>query len=111
MVDPAQRSQKALVGTIETSIKAVEDAERELDRKPDLPPLGDDPASQRWRRETFDVKKSQVEDHLAAVGAATARVVQLTGEEEDHIDHNEVGAAVSSISSNLPEMARGVRCV
>jgi hypothetical protein len=40
VVDPHVRAQRALVGTIEASVKAVEDAERELDRKADLPPLG-----------------------------------------------------------------------
>lgn len=72
------KSQRALVGTIEASVKAVETAERELDTKAELPPLGDDPASKRWRQETMEVKKQNVSDQLAAMGAATAEVCFYT---------------------------------
>ncbi len=42
------------------------------------------------------------------MNAATAQMVTLTGQ-GDETDYNSVGAAVSTISSNLPEMAKGVK--
>lgn len=38
--DAASKAQRALVGTIEASVKAVEAAEKELDSPAQLPPLG-----------------------------------------------------------------------
>ena len=40
------------------------------------------------------------------MNAATAQMVTLTG--QDSTDHNAVGAAVNTISTNLPDMARYV---
>ena len=42
------------------------------------------------------------------MNAATAQMVTLTGQGDD-TDHNAVGAAVNTISNNLPEMAKGVK--
>ena len=41
------------------------------------------------------------------MNAATAQMVTLTGQEST--DHNAVGAAVNTISTNLPDMAREVK--
>ena len=41
------------------------------------------------------------------MNAATAQMVTLTG--QDSTDHNAVGAAVNTISTNLPDMAREVQ--
>ena len=42
------------------------------------------------------------------MNAATAQMVTLTGQGND-TDHNAVGAAVNTISTNLPDMAREVK--
>ena len=42
------------------------------------------------------------------MNAATAQMVTLTGQ-GDGTDHNAVGAAVNTISTNLPDMAREVK--
>ena len=42
------------------------------------------------------------------MNAATAQMVTLTGHGE-RTDHNAVGAAVNTISTNLPDMAREVK--
>ena len=36
------QSQRALLGTISSAITGVQNAENDIDAKPDLPPLGDD---------------------------------------------------------------------
>lgn len=72
------KAQRALVGTIQTSIKTIERAEEDLHKKADLPVLGDDLASKKWKETELDVNKQKVQDQLAAIGAATAEVVQKT---------------------------------
>ncbi len=109
--DTMSKAQRALLGTIEASVIAVEKAEQELETKAELPPLGDDPASRKWKEQTMEVQKQTVNDQLAAMGAATAQVVQLTGAVSDKVDHTAVGAAISTISSNLPDMTKGVKTI
>jgi len=52
-----------------------------------------------------------VSSQIAAMNAATAQVVTLTSGPSEEVDHNAVGAAISTITSNLPEMTRGVRMI
>jgi talin len=104
-----ERSQRALIGTIEATIRAVEEAEEEISREPDIPlPRFDDAQSRKWRETRVEVEKESVNDRLAAMGAATAEVVQLTAYPEE-IDTPRVGSAIATIGSNLPEVGRGVR--
>ncbi|KAI6238292.1 BMA-TLN-1, isoform b [Aphelenchoides fujianensis] len=102
--NPRERAQRALIGTIEQTIRAVEEAEEEILKPPqiDLPHF--DTANRRWR---VEVEKEAVSDRLAAMGAATAEVVQLTAIPDD--SDSRVGVAIATIGSNLPEMGRGVR--
>lgn len=70
-LDARERSQKALIGTIEATIRAVEEAEEEIKKPPqiDLPHFGE--TQRHWR---VEVEKEAVSDRLAAMGAATAEV-------------------------------------
>jgi len=70
-LDSRERSQRALVGTIEATIRAVEEAEEEIAKPPqiDLPRFGE--TQRHWR---VEVEKESVGDRLAAMGAATAEV-------------------------------------
>lgn len=45
------------------------------------------------------------------MNAATAQVVTLTSGTNDDVDHTAVGAAITTITSNLPEMTKGVRMI
>uniref|UniRef100_A0A0K0EJV8 FERM domain-containing protein n=1 Tax=Strongyloides stercoralis TaxID=6248 RepID=A0A0K0EJV8_STRER len=108
VVDSQERAQRALVGTIEASIKAVEEAEEELYKPPEIQlPRFDDPSSRKWIETQKEVQKEGVSERISAMGAATAEVVQLTAV-VDETDHR-VGSAVATIGSNLPEMGRNVR--
>uniref|UniRef100_A0A5S6Q7X7 FERM domain-containing protein n=1 Tax=Trichuris muris TaxID=70415 RepID=A0A5S6Q7X7_TRIMR len=109
--DMMTRSQRALIGTIETSIRSVERAEEDLKKRVEFPELGEDAASRKWKESQMDVQKQSVTDHLAAMGAATAQVIQLTGAIPDKVDHTAVGAAISTISSNIPSMTKGVKTI
>lgn len=103
-----QHPQRALIGTIEATIRAVDEAEEELQQEPhiDIPRFTDDTSASRWVDEQVAVKKENVNERLAAMGAATAQVVQWTAVEEYD---DRVGTAIATIGSNLPDVSRNVR--
>ncbi|XP_058461814.1 talin-2 isoform X3 [Malaya genurostris] len=101
--------QRALVGYISAGQDAINKAEKDLESKAHLPPLGTDPGSLQWREETLDTSKQTVTTHLATMNAATAQVV--TASQPDEIDHDAVGAAVSQITQSIPEVTKEVRLI
>ncbi|KAL6421997.1 hypothetical protein ACFW04_010831 [Cataglyphis niger] len=103
--------QRALLSTISAGHEVIHIAEMELSTKAQLPELGTDPASLRWIEQTIDTHKQNVGSQIAAMNAATAQVVTLTSGPADDVDHTAVGAAITTIASNLPEMTKGVRMI
>lgn len=101
--------QRALVGYISAGQNAIDKAERDLQTKATLPPLGTDPGSMQWREQTLDTSKQTVTTHLATMNAATAQVV--TASQPDETDHEAVGAAVSQIAQSIPEVTKEVRLI
>ncbi|XP_075218972.1 talin_middle and talin-RS domain-containing protein rhea isoform X1 [Lycorma delicatula] len=101
--------QRALLSTISAGHQVITTVEKELITKAEIPELGTDPASLKWKETTLDTNKQNVSSQLAAMNAATAQVVTLTSGSVDEVDHTAVGAAITTITSNLPEMTRGVR--
>ncbi|XP_046684218.1 talin-1 isoform X2 [Homalodisca vitripennis] len=101
--------QRALLSTITAGHQVITTIEKELISKAEIPELGSDPASLKWKETTLDTNKQNVSSQLAAMNAATAQVVTLTSGSVDEVDHTAVGAAITTITSNLPEMSRGVR--
>ena len=99
--------QRALVSTISAGQEAIDTAHNLLNEKAKLPPLGNDPASLRWKETQWNTNQQAVHSQVSAMNAATAQMVTLTG--QDSTDHNAVGAAVNTISTNLPDMAREVK--
>lgn len=72
------KPQKALMSTIESGQVIIEECTEILDTKAELPELGTDPASVKWKQVTLDSNKQTVTSQLAAMNAATAEVVTLT---------------------------------
>ncbi|XP_054280659.1 talin-2 isoform X2 [Macrosteles quadrilineatus] len=101
--------QRALLSTITAGHQVITTIEKELITRAEIPELGTDPASLKWKETTLDTNKQNVSSQLAAMNAATAQVVTLTSGSVDEVDHTAVGAAITTITSNLPEMSRGVR--
>eukprot|EP00095_Tigriopus_kingsejongensis_P007975 maker-scaffold475_size161908-snap-gene-0.21 protein:Tk07975 transcript:maker-scaffold475_size161908-snap-gene-0.21-mRNA-1 annotation:"Talin-1" len=100
--------QRALVSTISHGQESINKAEGLLNQKATLPSLGNDPTSFRWKETQKTTSKQSIHSQVSAMNAATAQMVTLTGQ-GDETDHNAVGAAVNTISNNLPEMAKGVQ--
>ncbi|XP_023231887.1 talin-2-like isoform X2 [Centruroides sculpturatus] len=103
--------QRALLSTIGAGREAIDSAQKELQSRIQLPDLGTDPASLQWKQNTMDVKKQNVSSQVAAMNAATAQVITLTSGPPEEVDHPAVGAAISTIATNLTEMSKDVKMI
>uniref|UniRef100_A0A8C5B8S1 Talin 1 n=1 Tax=Gadus morhua TaxID=8049 RepID=A0A8C5B8S1_GADMO len=106
---PLTSAQQALTGTINSSMQAVNAAQASLDGFDTLPVLGTDAASQAWRRNKMDESKHEIHSQVDAITAGTASMVNLTAGDPADTDYMAVGCAVTTISSNLTEMSKGVK--
>ncbi|KAK2854302.1 hypothetical protein Q5P01_006963 [Channa striata] len=106
---PLSSAQQALMGTINTSMQAVQKAQIDLGEVDDLPPLGQDMASKVWIQNKMDESKHEIHSQVDAITAGTASVVNLTAGDPMDTDYTAVGCAITTISSNLTEMSKGVK--
>ncbi|XP_046974629.1 talin-1 isoform X5 [Vanessa cardui] len=102
--------QRALLSTITSGKEIIKQTEEGLTRA-SLPALGQDAGSVKWKRVKLDNSKQVVTSHIAAMNAATAQVVTLTAGPTEEVDHTAVGAAITTITTNLPEMTKGVQLI
>ncbi|OXB65686.1 hypothetical protein ASZ78_014665 [Callipepla squamata] len=102
-------AQQALMGTINTSMHAVQQAQADLSEVDNLPPLGQDMASRVWVQNKVDESKHEIHSQVDAITAGTASVVNLTAGDPVDTDYTAVGCAITTISSNLTEMSKGVK--
>lgn len=103
--------QRGLLTTISATQSRIKESEIELESRAHIPELGTDAASMKWKEVTLDTRKQNVGSQIAAMNAATAQVVTLTSGPQDEVDHNAVGAAITTIGSNLPEMTKDVKVI
>ncbi|XP_040198990.1 talin-2 isoform X2 [Rana temporaria] len=106
---PLTSAQQALMGTINTSMHAVQQAHDDLSQVDNLPPLGHDMASRVWIQNKVDESKHEIHSQVDAITAGTASVVNLTAGDPAETDYTAVGCAITTISSNLTEMSKGVK--
>lgn len=106
---PLTSAQQALTGTLNSSMQAVKAVQSSLDDFETLPPLGQDAASKAWRKNKMDESKHEIHSQVDAIAAGTASVVNLTAGDPAETDYTAVGCAVTTISSNLTEMSKGVK--
>jgi talin len=103
--------QRALLSTISSTQSRIKESEIELEGRAHIPEVGSDPAAKKWKQVTLDTRKQNVGSQIAAMNAATVQVVTLTSGPQDEVDHNAVGAAITTIGSNLPEMTKDVKMI
>ncbi|XP_007956406.1 talin-2 [Orycteropus afer afer] len=106
---PLTSAQQALMGTINTSMHAVQQAQDDLSKLDSMPPLGQDMASRVWVQNKVDESKHEIHSQVDAITAGTASVVNLTAGDPADTDYTAVGCAITTISSNLTEMSKGVK--
>ncbi|VDL72796.1 unnamed protein product, partial [Nippostrongylus brasiliensis] len=109
ILDTYEHPQRALVGTIEATIKSATSLNKSwlLTLEALCGYWGEDSCTARWVDEQVTINKENVNERLAAMGAATAQVVQWTAVQEEYDDR--VGTAIATIGSNLPDVGRNVR--
>lgn len=103
------KAQAALIGHVNAGYAAVKAARNDLTRAQELPPLGNDPASMTWRRQTRVACEENGRTQAAALAAGVAQIVRLTADEPEHVDHVAVGSVITTMASNLAEFARSSR--
>ncbi|CAN7975527.1 unnamed protein product, partial [Ixodes persulcatus] len=103
--------QRALLSSLDAGREAVQASLRELDLPEQRPQLGSDPASLQWKQQSLDTHKQNLTSQIAAMNAATAQVVTLTSGPPEEVDQPAVGAAITTIASNLPEMSKDVKMI
>ncbi|KAH9509677.1 Talin-2, partial [Bulinus truncatus] len=103
------QAQRAFKLTITDGLDAIDSAQDNLRKKSEMPLLGDDPASKKWRENQLDLSRQKVGSQLSAMNAATAQLVTLTSGDHDDIDYTAVGAAVNQITSNVGDFSRDVK--
>ncbi|KAJ8344556.1 hypothetical protein SKAU_G00318850 [Synaphobranchus kaupii] len=123
---PLSSAQQALMGTINTSMQAVQQAQADLGEVDTLPASGTGhvtdwlvtfgpylsallQASRVWVQNKVDESKHEIHSQVDAITAGTASVVNLTAGDPTDTDYTAVGCAISTISSNLTEMSKGVK--
>ncbi|TSM52307.1 Talin-2 [Bagarius yarrelli] len=106
---PLSLAQQALMGTINSSMQAVQQVQADLGEVDNLPPLGQDRASRVWVQNKVDESKHEIHSQVDAITAGTASVVNLTAGDPTDTDYTAVGCAITTISSNLTEMSKGVK--
>ncbi|XP_055873161.1 talin-1 isoform X5 [Biomphalaria glabrata] len=103
------QAQRAFKLTISDGLDAIDSAQDNLSKRSEMPVLGDDPASKKWRENQLDLSRQRVGSQLSAMNAATAQLVTLTSGDQEDIDYTAVGAAVNQITSNVGDFSRDVK--
>ncbi|XP_057316525.1 talin-2-like isoform X2 [Hydractinia symbiolongicarpus] len=102
--------QKAIMKNIDDGNQKIKVVIEELcEQGPDLPDLNTDPQSMRWRDNQMEISKNNVASRLAAMSAATAAIISLTSGDPENFNYTAVGAGVSTITSNLEDLVRGIK--
>lgn len=99
----------ALISVIEAAKETVKEVEKELEVPAEIPDLGEDTSSLKWKQVQLDVKKQNVISQLHAIGGATAALLTHTAAPLKQQDIPQIGAAVATITSNLPDFSRDVK--
>ncbi|KAI8799801.1 hypothetical protein BJ742DRAFT_115886 [Cladochytrium replicatum] len=104
-------AQQALLLSIGNGFAKVNAALSDLDSTIQLPPLGDDPASRKWKQDTTDVNAENIASLSAGHLAASASLInQLVGA-LDELDYDTLGANISTLSSNLGQISQAAKMI
>jgi len=101
--------QQALLSIIEEAKEAVKVAEKELQVATEIPDLGDDSQSLKWKQVQLDVKKQNVISQLHAISDASAAIITQTAVPLEQQDIPQIGAAVVKITSFLPDLSKDIK--
>lgn len=104
-------AQKAYMSSLSYGLDTIVSAEQDLGSPAEIPALGSDPASLKWKQNTLDHSRQNVASRLAALSASCASIVTLTSGEPEETNYTAAGAAVNTISSNLQDLSKGIKMI
>ncbi|CAD5122867.1 DgyrCDS11268 [Dimorphilus gyrociliatus] len=102
-------AQRALLGTINLGLRAVQDARQQLGQRAEIPQIGNDKASLAWKREELEMSKQKIHASMSAISAATARILRAYSERPR--DDSKLGEAINTILSNVRMMSSGAQSI
>ena len=82
-----------------------------IEVKAEIPDLGEDINSLKWKEVQLDVKKQNVISACHAIGGASAAIITQTAVPLEKQDLPRIGAAVQTITSNLPELSKDIKMI
>jgi len=100
-----------LLGIIEAAKETIKEVEKELEIPAEIPDLGEDTSSLKWKQVQLDVKKQNVVSQLHAISGASAALITQTAKPLVERDIPQIGAAVQTITSNLPELSKDLKII
>ncbi|RKO94095.1 talin 1 [Blyttiomyces helicus] len=102
-------AQQALTQSLSNGFAMVNSAAADMSVAAKLPPLGNDAAAMQWKQHTVDVNAEAVAAQLASnLAAAGSLINQVTGY-VDEMDYELISANIGTITSNLGQIAQGVK--
>ena len=103
--------QHALISVIQAAKETVKEVEKELEIPAEIPDLGEDNSSLKWKQVQLDVKKQNVVSQLHAISGASAAIITQTAQPLHEQDIPQIGAAVQTITSNLPDLSKDLKII
>ncbi|KAI8906214.1 hypothetical protein DFJ77DRAFT_477968 [Powellomyces hirtus] len=102
-------AQQLLMQNISNGFAMVNNASADMNVAANLPPLGNDAAAIQWKQHTVDVNAEAVAAQIVAnLAAAGSLVNNVTGVVEE-MDYEVIGANIVTMTSNLSQMAQGIK--
>ncbi|EDV28944.1 uncharacterized protein TRIADDRAFT_19795, partial [Trichoplax adhaerens] len=106
-----QSPKAAFLSNISAGFMAASATTAALDEPAELPDLGSDPASLQWKRNTLHISQENVRANIAAINGSAAAIILLTSNPDKEIDYTAIGSSVTTISSNMNDMAKRIKMI
>ena len=107
----ASGAQQGVLQHITGGFAAVNAAQSDLSVATTLPPLGTDPASVQWRKQTMEINKQNVISQMASHLAAAASIINLTAVDPEKMNLATISTNISTLTTDLTQLASGAKMV
>lgn len=108
----ASPSHHAIMQSINSGFAAMNIASSELKNPSHLPPLGNDQASQNWKRQTIDFNKEKVAALIGSQLASTASIVSIsTIGDPESINDSLLTPSIGALGANLVQISSSAKLI
>ncbi|KAJ3096387.1 Talin-1 [Phlyctochytrium planicorne] len=102
-------AQQALLQSIRNGLAVVISSSTDLEVGIQLPPIGNDPASQLWKQQTIDTNAEAVASQIASHLASSGSIINHATGNVELMEYDVIGSGVNVITSNLSHMSNGLK--